>query len=84
MLRIQQYVKAQSLEEAYTLLTKNRNNQILGGMCWLKMEDRLIPCAIDLGDLGLDKIEESGDCIYHRRNDNIANFRNTCFLERMV
>ena len=36
MLRIQQYVKAQSLEEAYTLLTKNRNNQILGGMCWLK------------------------------------------------
>ena len=33
MLRIQQYVKAQSLEEAYTLLTKNRNNQILGGMC---------------------------------------------------
>lgn len=61
MLRIQQYVKAQSLEEAYTLLTKNRNNQILGGMCWLKMEDRLIPCAIDLGDLGLDKIEESED-----------------------
>ena len=67
MLRIQQYVKAQSLEEAYTLLTKNRNNQILGGMCWLKMEDRLIPCAIDLGDLGLDKIEESEDVYLFER-----------------
>lgn len=58
MLRIQQYVKAHSLDEAYELLQKNRNNQIIAGMCWLKMEDRTIPIGIDIADLSLDTIEE--------------------------
>lgn len=58
MLRIQQYAKVQSLEEAYELLQKNRNNQIIAGMCWLKMEDRTIPTGIDLSDLALNSIEE--------------------------
>lgn len=36
MLQIQQYIKSASLDEAYELLQKNRNNQILGGMIWLR------------------------------------------------
>ncbi len=57
MLKIANYVRAQSLEEAYTLCQK-RNNVILGGMLWLKMQNRSVNTAIDLCDLGLDNIEE--------------------------
>ena len=59
MLRINNYVSADSLDEAYTLLTKNKKNMILGGMIWLKMEDIQIPTAIDLSKLGLNRIEEN-------------------------
>ena len=61
MLHMQQYVKASSLDEAYTLLMKNRNHQILGGMQWLKMQDRVVPMAIDLQALYLDEIKEQED-----------------------
>lgn len=58
MLSFNQYVRAQSLEEAYTLCQKKRNI-VLGGMLWLKMQNRTIGTAIDLCDLGLDQIEET-------------------------
>lgn len=58
MLTINQYVKASSLEEAYELNQK-RNNVILGGMLWLKMQKRNVGTAIDLSGLGLDTIEEA-------------------------
>lgn len=58
MLRIQQYQRVKSLAEAYELLQKNKNNQIIAGMLWLKMEDRTIPVGIDLSNLDLDKIIE--------------------------
>ncbi len=61
MLKIANYVRAQSLEEAYTLAQK-RNNVILGGMLWLNMQKRNVGTAIDLCDLGLDKIEEQEAC----------------------
>lgn len=60
MLKIKNYVRVQSLEEAYDLCQK-KNNVVLGGMLWLKMQRRSIGTAIDLSDLGLDKIEEDGD-----------------------
>lgn len=61
MLKIANYVRAQSLEEAYTLCQK-RSNVILGGMLWLKMQNRSVHTAIDLGDLGLNAIEEGQEC----------------------
>ncbi len=60
MLKFQNYIRPQSLEEAYTLAQK-KSNVILGGMLWLKMQDRTFNTAIDLCDLGLDKIEETED-----------------------
>ncbi len=60
MLKIANYVRAQSLEEAYTLCQK-KSNVILGGMLWLKMQNRSVNTAIDLCDLGLDTIEETED-----------------------
>ena len=60
MLTIDRYVKAQSLKEAYELCQK-RNNVVLGGMLWLKMQDRKVGAAIDLCGLGLDQITERED-----------------------
>ena len=53
MLTIGQYVRPASLDEAYALCQK-KNNVVLGGMLWLKMQRRTVGTAIDLCDLGLD------------------------------
>jgi CO/xanthine dehydrogenase FAD-binding subunit len=58
MLHLKEYISPASLEEAYTLNQK-KNNKILGGMGWLKMQDRNIGTGIDLSKLGLDTIEET-------------------------
>ena len=60
MLRIKEYVKAASLEEAYELNQK-RSNRVLGGMLWMRMSDVQVQKAIDLSGLGLDQIEETED-----------------------
>jgi CO/xanthine dehydrogenase FAD-binding subunit len=58
LIEISNYVKVKSLEEAYELNQK-KNNVILGGMMWLKMEHVKYNTAIDLSNLGLDSIEEN-------------------------
>lgn len=58
MLRIKNYVKVESLEEAYELNQK-RTACVLGGMVWLKMGSRNVTTAIDLSGLGLDTITEN-------------------------
>ena len=58
MLRIQNYVRPQTLEDAYHLCQK-KNAVVLGGMLWLKMQKRSVHTAIDLQDLGLNRIEET-------------------------
>ena len=58
MLTFKQYVRAQSLDEAYALCQK-RSNLVLGGMLWLKMQDQTVNTVIDLSGLGLDQIEQT-------------------------
>ena len=58
MITIQKYVRAQSLEEAYQL-NQSKRNRILGGMLWLRLGKGSVSTAIDLCDLGLNKIEET-------------------------
>lgn len=60
MLTIQNYVRAESLQQAYDLYQK-KPNRIIGGMLWLRMSDITVGTAIDLSSLGLDKIEETED-----------------------
>ena len=60
MMNIRNYVRVQSLEEAYEL-NQSRRNRIIGGMLWLKMGKGSIQTAIDLCDLGLNTIEETED-----------------------
>ena len=58
IITFQKYVRPQSLEEAWELNQKKRH-RIVAGMMWLKMGKHSFGTAIDLCDLGLDKIEET-------------------------
>lgn len=57
MFRAEDYVKADSLSEAYELCRK-RSSVVVGGMVWLKMSNVTKRTIVDLSGLGLDKIEE--------------------------
>lgn len=58
MIKIKNYKKVDSLEEAWELNQK-RTNRIIGGMLWIKMSDANVQTAIDLSGLGLNQIEET-------------------------
>jgi CO/xanthine dehydrogenase FAD-binding subunit len=60
LIEIVNYVKADSLSQAYELNQK-KTSIILGGMLWLKMNRRRVTTAIDLSALGLDTIEETDE-----------------------
>ena len=60
MLKIKNYVKAESLQQAYELNQK-KSNRLLGGMLWMKMSSAQIQTAIDLSGLMLDQIEETDE-----------------------
>ena len=60
MVTIQKYVRAKTLDEAYEL-NQSKNNRIIGGMLWLKTCKSNISTAIDLCDLGLNKIHENNN-----------------------
>jgi len=57
------YLLASSLEEAYDMLVKNKNNAILGGTAYIKMGNRRLSTAIDLSALDLSFIKEEGENI---------------------
>lgn len=58
MITFQKYVKAENIEEAYTL-NQNKNNKILGGMLWLRLGNNNYNTVIDISGLGLNQIEEN-------------------------
>lgn len=60
MITFQNYVKAENLEEAYTL-NQVKNNKIVGGMLWLRLGNVNYNTIIDISGLSLDKIEEDDD-----------------------
>ena len=57
MLKIKEYVKAESLEQAYELNQK-KTNCVIGGMLWLKMVTRNVQKAIDLSGLGIIPLDQ--------------------------
>lgn len=60
MITIREYARPATLEEAWQLNQK-KQNRIVGGMLWLKMEHIGIGTAIDLSGLGLNTIEETDE-----------------------
>ena len=58
MYTAQQYVKAESLQQAWELNQK-RSTKLLAGGCWLRMTRSRVGTLVDLSGLGLDTIEET-------------------------
>lgn len=56
-MNITQYVKPESLDEAYDLLLKNKKNHIIAGGAWLKLSLKSAEKLISLDNLNLDKIK---------------------------
>lgn len=54
------YIKAESLAQAFEL-NQRRSNAIIGGGCWMRMGERLYDTLIDLSGLGLDQIQDRGE-----------------------
>jgi CO/xanthine dehydrogenase FAD-binding subunit len=60
-MEIKTYLRAASLEDAWKLLQKSRHNRLLGGCTFLRRTRLVIQTGIDLIDLGLDYIRETGE-----------------------
>lgn len=57
------YHIAESIEDVLKQMNKSKKNIILGGNHWLKMGDANYNTAIDISNLGLDQIVDTGDTI---------------------
>lgn len=60
MIKIDNYLRPASLEEAYEAAQK-KNSVVLGGMLWLRLGTRRVGTAIDLTGLVSDQVEDAGD-----------------------
>ena len=69
---IRNYIMAESLEQAWELNQKGRNNVIIGGNLWLKMGNRNILNAIDLSTLGFRSYRGRRGWISNRMYGNIT------------
>lgn len=58
-MRVNEYYRASSLEDAYQKLQENPKNTILGGGLWIKKISQDHNCLIDLSTLGLNQISEN-------------------------
>ena len=63
MFTLMELVKPESIEEAYEILMKRKNNIVIGGSAFLRMGEKRIGTGIDLSNLNLNLIEESLDYI---------------------
>ena len=63
MFTLMELVQPQSLEEAYEILMKRKNNIVIGGSAFLRMGEKRIGTGIDLSNLDLNLIEETSDYI---------------------
>jgi len=62
-LKLLDYKKPESMEEAYSLY-ELEGSEIIGGGAWLKLGNQTKALGIDLEKLGLNKIEDKEDGIY--------------------
>lgn len=60
-MKVNEYYRASSLEDAYLKLQEDPKNAILGGGLWMKKLGQSYNALIDLSSLELDKISETED-----------------------
>lgn len=60
-MKIKEYMRPESLKEAYTLMNNNKKAVLVAGGAYLRLQNREIPLAVDLSGLGLDYIIEENN-----------------------
>ena len=81
-MKVNEYYRASSLEDAYLKLQEDPKNAILGGGLWMKKLGQSYNALIDLSSLGLDKISETenevvvGSLVSQREFENSPVIRN--------
>ena len=60
-MKVNEYYRASSLEDAYQKLLASPKNAIIAGGLWMKKMGQSYETLIDLSNLGLDKIEDKKD-----------------------
>lgn len=63
MFTAKDYALPQTLDEAWETLIGRKTNHIVAGCAWLRMGSKRINTAVDLSNLGLDFINDTGDTI---------------------
>ncbi|MGL5329279.1 MAG: FAD binding domain-containing protein [Peptostreptococcaceae bacterium] len=58
MFTVMEMIQPTTVEEAYEILTKRKNNHVIGGSAWLRMGSKRIGSAVELSQLDLDYIKE--------------------------
>ena len=60
-MKVNEYYRASSVEDAYRKLQEDPKNQILAGGLWIKKMGQSVNALIDLSTLGLNEISETKD-----------------------
>lgn len=63
MFTIKELVQPNSIEEAYNILIRRRNNAVIGGSAFLRLGSKKIDTAVDLSKLELNFIKDEDDYI---------------------
>jgi CO/xanthine dehydrogenase FAD-binding subunit len=79
---IKEYRRAGSLEEAWELLQKSRHNRLLGGCTFLRRTRLVIQTGVDLMDLGLEYIRETGEDIRVGACTSLRDMETSAILRR--
>jgi CO/xanthine dehydrogenase FAD-binding subunit len=61
MISIEEYIRPKSLDEAYSILTEDKDSTIIGGGAFIRLSNKSISKAIDLQNLGLRYIADLDD-----------------------
>jgi len=63
LLKIKEYFKAPSLDQAYTALLEDDSNILIAGGAWLRQSNKLVNKAIDITMIGLNEITATDNTI---------------------
>lgn len=82
-MRITNYYKANSLEEAYNLLISNPNSAIIAGGLWMKKVNQNYDALIDLSGCNLNKIEDLGTSIKVGAYVTLSEFESNLLIRKL-
>ncbi|MFA5742244.1 MAG: FAD binding domain-containing protein [Candidatus Izemoplasmatales bacterium] len=82
-MKIERYMKASSIADAFAILQERPDNKIIAGGAWLKLTDPVINTAIDLSLLGLNSISEQDNEIEIGAMTTLYTLEKSAIIQKM-